>query len=64
MTEHRVTTTMRPDDVVVVNDQELLDLTRMGLIAAQAPFTLDEVPAPISLPIPKEEPDGEEEDHS
>ena len=50
MTEHLITTTMQPDRVVEVNDQELEDLTRMGVVASRVPSSLEQVPAPIQIP--------------
>lgn len=50
MTEHLIKTTMQPDRVVEVNDQELEDLTRMGVVAELVPSSLDQVPAPIQIP--------------
>lgn len=63
MTEHRIFVTMRPGDPVWVSDEELLDLTRMGVYAGPAPFTLDDVPPPLPTLPPEEETDGEEADH-
>lgn len=34
---HSIRTTMRPDLVVEVDDQELLDLTRMGVVLPEPP---------------------------
>lgn len=49
MTDHLITTTMTPGKVVTVNDQELLDLTRMGVVASRVPSSLDQVPQPTPL---------------
>ena len=49
MTQHLITTTMRPDTVVEVSDTELLDMQRMGLVASYVPSDLSEVPAPIPM---------------
>lgn len=46
---HKISTTMRPGDPVVVGDAEYLDLKRQGLIAhdyTQAPATPTPPPAP------------------
>jgi len=34
MTEHRITTTMQPDRVIEVSDEELQDLQRMNVVAS------------------------------
>jgi hypothetical protein len=49
MTDHLITTTMVPGKVVSVNDQELLDLTRMGVVESRVPSGLDQVPQPTPL---------------
>ena len=66
MTQHRIFVTMRPGDPVWVSDEELVDLTRMGVVAGPAPYTLDDVPpplAPLATDTPQEEEstDGEED---
>lgn len=33
MAEHKIRTVMRPDEEIVVDDAELLDLQRQGLVA-------------------------------
>jgi hypothetical protein len=50
MTDHLITTTMQPGKVVSVDDQELEDLTRMGVVASLVPSGLEQVPAPIRIP--------------
>lgn len=62
MTDRRIATTMRPDQIVTVNDQEFVDLTRMGLIDREVPYSLDDVPAPIQI-AKEADADGGEEDH-
>jgi len=49
MTQHLIRTTMRPDQVVEVSDEELSDLSRMGLVAGHEPSDLSQVPAPTPL---------------
>jgi hypothetical protein len=46
---HRITTTMQPGRVVEVSDTELVDLTRMGVVASEVLYTLDDQPAPTPL---------------
>lgn len=72
MTQHRIYVTMRPGDPVWVSDEELLDLTRMGVFAGLAPYTLDDVPPPLPPVLRADDPstdtrqeeenDGEEDD--
>jgi hypothetical protein len=67
MTDHRIATTMRPDQVVWVNDAELIDLQRLGVVDRVVPYSLDDVPAPIQIPpeveddSPQEEPEADGE---
>lgn len=49
MTQHLITTTMQPDRVVEVSDEELTDLERMGVVASHVPSDLSQVPAPTPL---------------
>lgn len=50
MTDHLITTTMQPGVVKEVSDTELVDLTRMGVVASVVPSGLGQVPAPVQIP--------------
>jgi hypothetical protein len=50
MTQHLITTTMQPGRVVSVDDEGLVDLTRMGVVATLVPSGLQEVPASVEIP--------------
>lgn len=49
---HVITTTMQPNRAVEVSDQEFEDLTRMGVVSAELPSDLTQVPAPTPLVVP------------
>lgn len=59
MTDHLITTTMQPDEVVLVSDQELTDLRRMGLVASEISEETDgsqEESEPDGEQAPEDEP--------